>query len=246
MTTKLYNGEIELEFNEAKHHYTVNGETIDGVTSILGVISKPALVPWAVKEMANNLTEKMIVGKAYDEIEKKELIAEAKKIYKSKTDKAADIGTIVHQWCEDYIAGKNPEMPVNEQIRKSVEAFKEFVTKNKVEFKLSERKIYSKKYGYAGTLDFTAVIDGKKYIGDFKTSSAVYNEYFLQLAAYKYALEEEYPELKIDKCMIVRLGKDGELEVVEGNDSDKNFEAFLGALNLYRRLKEMKFQTYEK
>lgn len=38
-----------ITFNEAAHSYTVNGEAVPGVTSVLGLLNKPALPPWAAK-----------------------------------------------------------------------------------------------------------------------------------------------------------------------------------------------------
>ena len=64
---------------------------------------------------------------------------------------------------------------------------------------------------------------------------------YLQVAAYRQAIQEEFPELKINHTVIVRCGKDGSFEVKEMNDFNRNMKAFLGALALYRRLKEMKY-----
>jgi len=41
--------EIVLDFNEDKHIYKIEGEYVPSVTTILNTISKPALLPWAVK-----------------------------------------------------------------------------------------------------------------------------------------------------------------------------------------------------
>lgn len=45
---KLYDGQVLLEFDPNKHQYFVDGEQVDGCTGILGVLNKPALIPWAV------------------------------------------------------------------------------------------------------------------------------------------------------------------------------------------------------
>jgi hypothetical protein len=102
----------------------------------------------------------------------------------------------------------------------------------------------SLKHGYCGTCDFTAKQGDKLILGDIKTSSGIWNEYWYQCAAYKLALEEEYTQFKIDHTAIIRCGKDGTFEIKELNDYEKNVEAFLGALTLYRREKEMKFLNY--
>ena len=45
---------------------------------------------------------------------------------------------------------------------------------------------------FGGTLDCLAEIDGRIYIIDFKTSNHITYKYFLQLAAYKYMIENYY------------------------------------------------------
>lgn len=236
---ELYGGKVQLHYDDNKHLYMVDGYQADGVTSILKVINKPALVPWAVKCTTDYILSKLVAGKPLDEIEIKQLCDEAKKAHRNKTEEAADIGTYVHQWVEDFINGKNPAMPINEQIRNGVEAFIKWKDEHKVKFLSTEQKIYSKKYKYAGTYDFEAVIDGKTYLGDIKTSSGIYNEYFFQVAAYQHARQEEDPTRNYHGVVIVNCRKDGNLDVQTSTEFDKNFKAFMAALVLHRRLNEM-------
>ena len=239
----LYQKSLILNFDPDRHTYTVNGEIVDSVTSILGqTIAKPALIPWATKTMAENLMGLWKAGVSYDEIQIKEMLNTAKQIYKYKSEKAADIGTLVHEWISKYIQGLKPPMPINKEMQGGVKAFLKWTKENKIQFKLTERKVFSKKYKFAGTCDFTAIINGKNFVGDIKTSNAIYNESFYQVAAYTYALQEEFPKMKPDGNIIVRCGKDGSLEVksVKNGEVKENFKAFLGALAIYRRAKALK------
>lgn len=242
-TTKLYNGEIELCFNKEKHHYTVDGRTIDGVTSILGVINKPALIFWSASKASEFINLNLPVGEVIDEIRKKKLVDGCKVAHKVFKTDAADLGSMLHDLLEKHIKGEDYQSPINPILKKSFKQFLDWAKTNKVQFKSSERKVYSKQYDFCGTLDFTAVINGKRVIGDIKTSSGIWDEYWLQTAAYKQALQEEFPSLPIDHTVIVRCGKDGSFEVKEMNHFERNIKAFLGALSLYRWQKEMKFQT---
>jgi len=237
---KLYNGTIELAFEPNRHLYTANGEIVYGVTGILGVINKPALIPWAVNTVITNLTDALKPGQSYDEIELSKMLNEAKNIYAKKRDDAGDVGTMIHAWIEKWINGENPDKPVNEMMAIAVDSFLKWVAENKVEFIHSERKIYSKQYKYAGTLDFLAKMDDKYFVGDIKTSSGIYPEMFFQTAAYQNAYTEEFPEIGIDRNVIIRCGKDGSFEIGESKEHEKNFDAFLGALKLYNRLQEIK------
>jgi len=51
--------EVELLFDRRLHSYKVGDEMIPSATKVLGVIAKPALVPWALKVGVEWLQEKM-------------------------------------------------------------------------------------------------------------------------------------------------------------------------------------------
>lgn len=237
---KLYKGTVELVFDSAKHRYTVEGKVVDGVTSVLRVIDKPALLYWGVNKAAEYIQNNLPVGKPIDEIEKQKLINGCKSAHRQAKEDAGDLGTILHDLIEKYAKGLPYKEPINDILKRSFNSFREWVADRKIIFKSSERKIYSRKYGYAGTLDLTANYGDENVIIDIKTSSGIWPEQWLQLAAYRQALREEFPKLKISRAAIVRCGKDGAFEVEEADDFKKNITAFLGALDLYRRLKEMK------
>ena len=75
---------------------------------------------------------------------------------------------------------------------------------------------------------------------DWKTSKAVYPEYHLQVAAYAKAVEDMHDK-KVDATYILRCDKaTGQFEAVRSKDIAKNFKAFLAALTLYKRLKEIR------
>src|SRR3990167_5221266 len=47
--------------------------------------------------------------------------------------------------------------------------------------------VWSKEFGYAGTLDLVCLIEGKLWIVDFKTSQSVWMSHEIQVSAYKHA-----------------------------------------------------------
>ena len=193
MTFELYNGEVKLNFNPSNHLYTVEGVKIDGVTSATGVLDKSQpLMYWAVGTAIEYLNERLKPGVSLDEVEIRTVLDEASMQHRTFKKKAADIGTLTHDWIEEWISGKNPKSPVNPSIKNATEAFFKWVKDHKITFISTERKVYSKKYRYAGTLDFVAVVDDKRLIvGDTKTSKGIYDDMRYQVAAYKCALEEE-------------------------------------------------------
>lgn len=242
--TKLYAGKIELVFDPVKHTYKVRDVIIPSVTQVVGVINKPALMYWAVNQAIGYLQGVWVAGKSYDEVEILNHLEEAKKTNRKTTTDAAIVGTMVHDWISKYIKGHNPLEPVNPAIKAATSAFLQWVSEHKVKFLESEIKIYSKKYAYAGTMDFEAEIDGKLVVGDIKTSSGIYPEARLQVAAYQQARQEETGKT-YDHRVIIRVGKvliedKPDFEIAEFNDFKLDIKAFLGALLLTNRLNNFK------
>ena len=111
---------------------------------------------------------------------------------------------------------------------KTIIVFPEFV----------ERRMWSERYRYAGTIDALAMIRGKVGVLDIKTSQAIYRDYCLQTSAYVDALKGQFRNLqtrwilRIDqiqncmRCNAVRRMKGGREKIKIMNqpaDSEKNF-----------------------
>jgi CRISPR/Cas system-associated exonuclease Cas4 (RecB family) len=186
-----------------------------------------------------HISRKIKAGKSYDEIQLKKILEEAKSAHRIKKTDAGDIGTLVHQAIEAYIKTGKEVPPIHEKAKACFENFVKWVKDEKVIFTESERKIYSQKLGYAGTMDFACIIGGMTYIGDTKTASAIYEEMWFQTSAYQQAYEEE-TGTKADGQVIVRVGKTGDFEIQKNYDYEENVEAFNGALKLYRRIQKLK------
>jgi hypothetical protein len=230
---QLYGGSVEVVFDESRHLYTAGGTKLHGVTSILGVIAKPMLVPWAAKETANfvhDALHRMLEARENLSSDKIVLLCEqAKGAHRKKKDQAADIGSIVHAAAEHYIATGEWGEFESEKVNNSIAALKQWFSEHHVEFLRTESVVYSRTHGYAGMFDGLAMVDGVKTLIDFKTSTGCYPEMGLQLA-----LTEETPDIGIEKRVIVRIGKDGELETREYPNYEDDCKAFLAALDIYR------------
>jgi len=244
-TYPLYGGEVLLTFSPGKHLYEVDNLPVDGVTTVLSVISKPALTAWAANMAAEHILATLKPGQVMNEMTIKALANEAKMAHRKKKENAADIGTFIHEWVEHYIKTGEEKPVEHPEIQNGVAAWKEWVASHKeVKFVASEEKIFSRTHRFAGTFDFILVLDGKRYIGDLKTGKAIYPEYFLQTSAYQLARQEEHPEEEYAGHIIVNCQKTGELEVAmsEIDDYDSNRDAFLSALSLYRWQKKLKHE----
>ena len=238
---QLYNGEIIINFDDEKHKFwRDDGSPILSVTAATGVIDKSgALMGWAVNEMANYLITNLDLNKIKTEQEKINMIINAKTNYRTVSKKAKDVGTEIHNWINRWIRGEKPPMSEDKLVLNGVRAFLRWIEVRRVKFLETEKVVYSKEYDYAGFLDAEAEIEGKLSIIDFKSSKGIYNEMRYQVAAYQQAREEESKK-KYDSRWIVKLGKvNGEFEARELDEQEKDLQAFLGALNLKKRLLEL-------
>jgi len=229
-----------FKFNEKTHTYTLDGKRMTGVTSVLGVINKPALVGWAAKMASGYVKDNL-----KDIADLDRVCEEAKKAHIKKRDKAADAGTDVHKEIEGLInhainsnKGFIPEFETV-QDSKQLQHFINWAVKNKVKFLASEKRVYSKKHFTAGTYDFKCEIDGKTYIGDIKTSSGIYDRTpFAQASAYQ-MMEEEMTGVKdVQGRLIINLKKTGifdeDKDVYISEHYEDDLELFMSSLSIYR------------
>lgn len=248
---------VELKFDGRFHLYKIDGEIIPSATKVLGVINKPALIPWSLKMGAEWLasqlfcdtessTKKVTMLKAFSPLA--DLLAGMKSAHKNYTHQALVTGTESHNWVESYIKylmgdGEEPQPAQSEEVNTACSAFTLWLSEHDVEFIGAEEKIYSRDFKYTGTYDAQAMVDGKLTIIDWKTSKSIYPEYHLQNAAYAGAFEEMHSDKEVDQTMVLRLDKrygSYEAEVMDREQWLKNHKAFLAALLLYNRLKELK------
>ena len=232
---------IRFDANGAHSRYMhAKGIPVPGVTSILQVISKPALIAWAAG-CASDFW-RAAVTEAEDKITPEEIETwhkTAKNAHRTISKSAADIGTEVHKYAECTLKGlPRPELKSLDATN-AAHAFESWVAEHKVEPIHLERIIFSQEHWYAGTCDFVGRIDGRLSLLDFKTSSGIWPEFRLQVAAYQKAFEEETGE-KIDDRLIVRFDKKtGAFEAVKLFDVERDFNGLKQALLLSRTIKQI-------
>lgn len=220
-----YGDDVDLKYDETKHTYMVKGEQVPAVTRIVDAVSPKSLTEWAAKAGAdwwiNNLNIDLSVNGQYHGI----LSA-----HRNISIEAQSIGTDVHKWIELHIRSKMlaqnlsglndgqllveyPSGPDLYDVKTPMQNFHKWLVmaeERGIEWLGSEKKVYSKFWNYAGTIDALAKINGELYVIDFKTSAKIYKEYYLQVYGYAQAIHEmvnddsnkHYP-----KGMIVRLDK---------------------------------------
>ena len=202
--------------------YEVNGQRLPSVTSILSVLSKPALIAWSAKveremviaesfEQHNFLmTENTEVGSTKWALMLQERLGK-ERAHRKVLRQAGEIGSQAHAMIEWTLRNmmcekQGPSPSIGE---KATWAFIQWLKwKDSVKLKplLIEKTVVSHVFGYAGTMDLLAEVNGELAVVDWKTGKAIYPEAFLQNAAYRMATLEMNLGKPV-KGLIVRLPK---------------------------------------
>lgn len=202
--------------------YTLpDGTIVPGATTILGIIGKPALIPWANK-----------LGLQGIDVD----------IYQKAT---AQVGTCCHAMIEAHLKGEELDESDYDKttLDMATNGFLKYLDWEKahiLENIHAEMPLVSEFYRYGGTIDLYCTLDGAPTLVDFKTSaSGIYDEMEWQVAgAYRNLLiENGYP---VAQCIILRLGKSDKADLetkILGNIEGAK-EVFLAALELYNAMRD--------
>ncbi|MEO5360592.1 MAG: PD-(D/E)XK nuclease family protein [Nitrospirota bacterium] len=147
------------------------------------------------------------------------------------TNESRQRGVDVHLACQYYDENDLDETTLRDEIRPYVEAYKRFRTESGFEPQLVEYRLYSKTYGYAGTMDRVGMLTSKTTIIDLKTGQPQCAD-ALQTAAYAYA----YTEMTGVKVM-ERYGlylKDTGSYRLQNHKERSDLQIFLAAASLYQ------------
>lgn len=210
--------------NKVKSHTRYKdseGTIVPGVTTVLGILNKPALVPWA-----NKLGLQGIDSTKY-------------------RDEMADIGTLAHYLIMCYLKKEKPNTDdySKEQIDKAENCLLSFLEWEKghtIEPILIEESLVSDLYGYGGTIDLYCKLDDEPVLIDFKTGKNIWPEMVYQLAAYEGLLiEHHYP---IAQTRLLRIGRDEDEGFEEKVRTGLQLELrlFHNCLAIYQLQKEIK------
>lgn len=185
--------------------YDVDGALYPSVTHVLGCIGKPALVNWAANQERSLVMD--AAADLYQDIAGTPPMSRPAyvttlqgrcgkvKAHKKALDKAADVGTQVHaliEWNLRRTLGQKvgQEPRVVDDAQWAFMAFQDWAGSVSLKPKYIEQMVWSRTYGYAGTMDLLAEVNGVLTLVDFKTGKSIYGEAHLQNVAYQVALDE--------------------------------------------------------
>ena len=243
--------------------YEVEGHDRDlpSVTTFLGAIAKPALVQWSAKverALVAGIAEEVFKSNPSDVSTALRVLLDArlrqtKYACNTKLEAAGDIGTALHERIEWELKKRLAATAITEAIEPPViaqeaqwafDAWEKWAAESNLEPLMIEQRVYSLKYGFAGTTDIIGKVNGQLVVGDWKTSSGVYLEHLIQVSAYREALQEmgHYPGERIGG-IVVKLPKTAgdkkfKATVVTPEEMDEHFKTFLAVRDLWVAIKK--------
>lgn len=215
------------------------GSRVLGVTTVIGRFKDSGgLLYWAFNQ-----------GKAAER-------GEIEKLY-DKRDEAAESGTLAHSMVEAHINGEDPHSvlmdsvdplsegtdAIMEQATNAFESYLNWASMTRLKIVEQEMPMVSEKYQFGGCPDAIGEINGELCLVDWKTSNSVYQDYLIQLAAYKQLWEENNPDrILTGGFHLCRFAKShGDFAhhyFPELDEAWEQFKLFLQAYQIDKRLKK--------
>jgi len=184
--TKKDTSEFKKQARAHIRYRLEDGTLVPGVTTILGILAKPALIRWANKMGLEGIDTTKYV------------------------DAAARVGTLTHYMVECDLRGVEPDLGdyTPNEIDRADNAFIKYLDyrdEHALAPAIIEKPLVSEKYRYGGTIDFYGLEDDVPTLLDFKTGKAIYSEMLIQAVAYRQlVLEQGYP---VKRLRILRIGR---------------------------------------
>lgn len=200
-----------------------DGTAVPGVTTVTGLLSKPSLVRWANKLGLEGIDSSLV------------------------TEQSARIGTLTHAMIRASLLGEafDPELADPGELRQAEDAFRCFLRwreGHSLRPVLCEASLVSSELRYGGTPDCYCILDGEPVLLDFKTGKRIYDEYFVQLAAYARLLREQgYP---VRELRVLRLGRaEEDCEERSVTEQEAWFHLFENLLSIYYLRKDLAWRS---
>lgn len=225
------------KWGEHGHRYQLDGEWVQGVTTILNAMAKPALVDWSAREVAAFANENWSWLSTIPPEARYDLMKGA---HNKVRDEAAKRGSELHDAVVPLLRGEPiAQLPLDahEDVYDLAASAVRFMDDWGIHPMLIETVVFNDNPRFAGTLDLVATADrypGRVFLIDWKTNRrGIYPEVALQLAAYAnaefYVGEDGYDHpvagLGITDHVALRLTTEG-YEVQPTDSSPEVYKLF--------------------
>jgi hypothetical protein len=213
--TKKWKISLPKDITCENDFYLIKNKKYFRVTRVKSIINQPTLNNWRMKLGEKEATKILI--------------------------KRQEFGTMAHNIFERIAKGIyiNINDYANDELKDDIKLMYDFIGDCDIDTDATEQKLYSDKHCIAGTCDFIGkYTSNNKYlkrninskfnesslvIGDWKTSSLIYKDYWIQLAAYV-IMFEELTGIRVDGAFIALFHKNR--LIIEEKTYDELLEYF--------------------
>lgn len=205
--------------------------------ALSGGIPKPALEGWFKRTTAEYAVDNKAI---WEQLPRDTAVDLIRRESDRVRDAAADRGSIVHAVLEAAATVARPDTTWQPDLAGYVDAGLRFLDEWQPDIVWVEVTVFSDQHLYAGTFDLLAHLPGLGLaILDWKTSSDIYPETGLQLAAYRYADyvlidNQEQPIPAVTAGAGIHLRADGTYSLVPLRCGPDEHATFLHALSVAR------------
>lgn len=251
--SKLDEADARLAFSAKSHRYTLDGKHVPGVTTIIGQLNAPALNSWHVTQ-----EREACIAAAWRMVEREhgpaptdeatfrlnflEVVGEEYEGQKIARE-AADVGTQLHAliegWCKGELGIPFVDSTVSDEAHAMFSTWLEWAKGSDFKPLAAERRVFSVKHWYAGTVDLFALVGGRRVILDWKGTKGkkLYARHRLQSIAYRKAAEEMGLGEWGGQIVVVPTDGSAAVPLPVDSDPEKDFAAFLACRTLYEYVK---------
>lgn len=217
------------------------------VTSIIGIIDKPAVGAWKVNTMLD------AAWSMYDSpaefIDKDTWKASVESAWSTETKKAAELGTLIHNYIERFLAS-DPDARFVDGYYDQCRMIEDWLMDN-IHGGTCEESFYHDAYGYryGGRIDFHGLLkDGRRTVIDFKTQNlkgkgkpTYYDEWKWQLAAYRDYLVSRIGEDYVAMSVVIDTGAIDTIHSREytSDEMDAALDVFTAICGAYYAIKKL-------
>ena len=176
-----------------QHLHSLEGLPLIGTSTLAKTVvdKSQQLLPWAVNTALAYVKEHSEQDEDGDYFVTSATLDIAKKAHNMSRDKSAGKGVDLHALLETFVKECIAAGHIVETDNELVVPFQKWAVDNVEEFYFAEAHCYSKEYLLGGIADVGMLLkDGRRAIGDFKSSKEAYIDHIIQCCLYDIQMRE--------------------------------------------------------
>ncbi len=220
------------------YYFNGEGPFISVTNAIKLGVPSPYIARWYAKVIAEEVADDpSFLAEQREALDHGEFVKWLKNLPIDMRDAAGELGTMVHDICEDHMLGVGAAiLDLPKDVAQRVKQFLAWEKEMNPTYIAVEGIVFNREHGYAGAFDILADVPGHgRFIIDIKTGKGVYGSAALQQTAYRHGEfiavgTDEYPMIEVDGAMILHLQKT-QWRLIPVVTDDTSWSVFKSALH---------------